>query len=500
MLIIPLERPINWRRPPWATLMLIVLNLLVFSLYQSQDQARLEQAVAHYLQQDGLQQDGLQQDWLTLDAPVYEAFLERQIALHNDQSTAALEQFRDLMQNQQRDFAAAQLLMDRDFYAYVQAQGAQLFPTAVLVRWQADHAQIKADYLDKISLNALGLIPAELQLSSLVSYAFLHGGWGHLLGNMLFLFLLGFTVEQALGAGRYLIAYLLCGVFSGLIYAAFNAASAMPMVGASGAISGLMGMYVAIFGLQRIRFFYFAGVYFDYFKAPALAVLPVWLGKELYDYGFAGATGVAYMAHAGGLITGAALVWLLGKSWLQVKSSFFEPDEDAQEVQFRHAYGVAMASLSRFDFTRAGVQFDALAKRYPNRPELFEHRYHLARLNPAKPTYRECSRSMLSRFLQQGQLEPALDLWREYQKLAADRPLQAEDYNRLLFACLKQGRVSDAEKVFESLLRRHQSQPDLQSQLLVQEACRLLLDAYSKQAVKAKVEHYRQLLQSLEPT
>jgi len=162
--------------------------------------------------------------------------------------------------------------------------------------------------------------------------------------------LLGFTVEKALGPGRYLLAYLLCGVLSGLVFTAFSLGSPVPLVGASGSISGLMGMYVAIYGLQKIRFFYFIGVYFNYFRAPALAVLPVWLGKEIYDYWFAGATGIAYMAHAGGLIGGAALVWLLGRSVLQVRETFFEPEEEEQDERFTTAYAQAMGSLGRMEF------------------------------------------------------------------------------------------------------------------------------------------------------
>ena len=159
--------------------------------------------------------------------------------------------------------------------------------------WLEQRGDIQTQLMDRLSANQLGLGPAEFSLYTLITYQFLHGGWGHIIGNLVFLFLLGFTVEKALGAGRFLLAYLLCGALSGVVFTAFSMGSHIPLVGASGSISGLMGMYVAIYGLQRIRFFYFVGVYFNYFRAPALAILPVWLGKEIYDYWFAGATGIA---------------------------------------------------------------------------------------------------------------------------------------------------------------------------------------------------------------
>ena len=479
MLIIPAENSVNWKRPPWITLGLMLACVLVFTFYQGADQRKLQMAVKHYLQ------DNLQ----TLEAPVYEDYLLRQIRQYNDsESVFQLQQLRALQARQNNPWLAVTLLMDREFYQYLLDNRDLVWASAQRQRWQQQRGFIEEHFISRLSAQQFGLIPAQLSLHSLVSYQFLHGGWGHLFGNLLFLFLLGFTVEKALGAVRFLFAYLLCGALSGLVFAGFSTASLIPLIGASGAISGLMGMYVAIYGLQKIRFFIFLGVYFNYFRAPAIAILPVWLGKEIYDYWYAGATGIAYMAHAGGLLAGAGLVGALGKSWFQIKDTFFEPEPEAEEAAFSEAYGQAMAALSTFDFDLANTRFQALRKAYPQRVVALLHLQQLAKLRPDRPDYRRLSCELMADALSRQQFTQLIEVWQEYlAKGEAYNPLSAEDHNRVLFASLKQHDLSSAEKAFERLRA-------VDDGLIASEACRLLVTEFEKRQMTSKAQHYRQWL------
>lgn len=479
MLIIPAENSVNWKRPPWVTLGLMLACMLVFTFYQGGDSRLTEQAIEEYLDSD------LQ----SLEAPVYEDYLQRQIRFEGDEDRVyELQNFQQLRQEGGDLWVAYSLLSDREFYQYMLDNRDVLLAPAERRRWMEQRGDIQGRLMDRLSANQLGLVPAEFSLYTLISYQFLHGGWGHIIGNLVFLFLLGFTVEKALGPGRFLLAYLLCGAISGAVFTAFSMGSHIPLVGASGSISGLMGMYVAIYGLQRIRFFYFVGVYFNYFRAPALAILPVWLGKEIYDYWFAGATGIAYMAHAGGLVAGAGMVWLLGKSWLQVKEEFFEPQEEVQDERFTTGYAQAMASLGRMEFDLARRQFEALREHYPDRTVLLEHLYHLAKLRPDLPEYRERARELMNESLSRRQPEQMIEIWQEYLgKGESHQPLGAEDHNRVLFTSLKQHDLKAAEKAFERL----KSTGD---ELLTAEACRLLVDEFEKHQMTPKARHYRLLL------
>ncbi|MDX1599060.1 MAG: rhomboid family intramembrane serine protease [Marinobacter sp.] len=479
MLIIPAENAVNWRKPPWVTLGLIATCLLVFLFYQGGDNRLMEEAIEEYLASDLPE----------LEAPVYEEYLQREIRFQGEsERILELRDFQELRESGEDIWVAVSLLVNPEFYQYMRENRELLWAPAQRQQWLEQRTAIQTRYIDRLSSNQLGLVPAELSLYTLITYQFLHGGWGHIIGNLLFLFLLGFTVEKALGPGRYLLAYLLCGVLSGLVFTAFSLGSPVPLVGASGSISGLMGMYVAIYGLQKIRFFYFVGVYFNYFRAPALAILPVWLGKEIYDYWFAGATGIAYMAHAGGLIGGAALVWLLGKSVLQVRETFFEPEEEEQDERFTTAYAQAMGSLGRMEFEVARRQFEALWERYPDRPILLEHLYQLAKLRPDLPEYRDRTRELMNETISRRQPERLVEIWQEYLgKGESYSPLAAEDHNRVLFTSLRHDDLKAAEKAFERL----RSTGD---ELLTGEACRLLVEEFEKRQMGPKARHYRQLL------
>lgn len=481
MLIIPAENAVNWKKPPWITLSLMLACLLVFVFYQGGDARLTHQAVERYLEADLLE----------LEAPVYENYLQRQVGLHGDSTRVYdLQAFQAASAENDRITMAITLLADPEFYHYQLDNRDILWASAERQQWLEQRAPIQEELIANLSAFELGLVPAEISPASLVAYQFLHGGWGHLIGNLVVLFLLGFTVEKALGPGRYLLAYLVCGVISGLVFCAFSLGSRVPLVGASGSISGLMGMYVAIYGVQRIRFFYFIGVYFNYFRAPALALLPVWLAKEIYDYWFAGATGIAYMAHAGGLMAGAGIILLLGKSWLQVRESFFEPEDEEQDERFTTSYGQAMASLSRMDFEVARRQFEALWQNYPDRLIALEHLYQLAKLRPDQPAYLERARELMKNSLAQKQPERMIDVWQEYLAQGEKyRPLAADDHSRVLFACLRSGDLKAAEKAFERL----RSSGD---QLLLEEAGHLMIEEFEKRQMGPKARHYRQLLEA----
>jgi len=482
LLIIPAERELNWKRPPWITLALIAVNLLVFLTYQADDRQKFARALSDYLHSD----------LPGLEVPIYPGYLQREINLHGERRSAELDRVRKAVAEHRRVWLAAHILQDRGFYHYLQSSGALYWSPEVLARWRKARGSIEQGDLDRISSRAAGLVPADIRLPSLITYQFLHGGWEHIIGNMIFLFLLGFALEAALGPLRYLAAYLLCGVISGLVFSVFEWGSTQPLIGASGAISGLMGMYVAIFRLQKIRFFYWIGFFFSYFRAPALVILPVWIAKEVLDYITGGAAShVAYMAHAGGLAAGAGLIYLFRGNWMSVKEEFFEPAEEDQEAEFRRAYALALADVGRLDFRQATHRFEALRRKYPRRLVLREHLYQLARLRPGKAAFREQARGLMNESLKRGQVARALSVWQEFSREGGDHhPLEAADHARMLFACLRQGDLAQAEKVFQSLRRSG----DL---LLTEEACRLMAQELEKRQMTAKAREYRHLMETL---
>ncbi|QDV06219.1 Rhomboid protease GluP [Planctomycetes bacterium Poly30] len=160
-----------------------------------------------------------------------------------------------------------------------------------------------------------GYRPAHGSIQTMFTSLFLHGGLMHLAGNMLFLWIYGDNVEHRLGKVRYLIAYLLTGVAATLFYSAFEMDSNVPLVGASGAISGVLGFYFLFFPRNTVRVFLVLFPFFvDVVTIPARIVLGVYLVVDnLFPALFASGGGVAHGAHIGGFIAGLGAAWLIDR-------------------------------------------------------------------------------------------------------------------------------------------------------------------------------------------
>ncbi len=140
---------------------------------------------------------------------------------------------------------------------------------------------------------------------------FLHGGWFHLIGNMWFLWIFGDNIEDALGSFRFLIFYLLCGVLAGLTHYFISPLSAVPTVGASGAIAGVLGGYLLLFPGARVVTLVPLGFVLQFVELPAFLVLGIWLLAQAFSgvlsLGMQGG-GIAWWAHIGGFLAGLLLV------------------------------------------------------------------------------------------------------------------------------------------------------------------------------------------------
>ena len=156
-----------------------------------------------------------------------------------------------------------------------------------------------------------GFIPANFSFITIFTSMFLHGGFSHIMGNMWFLWVFGDNVEGVLGHAKYALFYILCGVAATISQLLINPASTIPMVGASGAIAGVLGMYMIRFPKANVHVFAFIIIFFTTFRIPALFVLGFWFFNQLTNglgsLGFNTTGGVAWFAHIGGFIAGIML-------------------------------------------------------------------------------------------------------------------------------------------------------------------------------------------------
>ncbi len=152
-----------------------------------------------------------------------------------------------------------------------------------------------------------GLVPNDFTFISLFTSMFMHGGFAHILGNMWFLWIFGDNIESLLGHFRYALFYLTCGVGAALTQILFNPSSTIPMVGASGAIAGVLGAYMILYPKARVHVFVFF-IFITTIQVPAQIVLGLWflmqLSNGLDSLGVNLSGGVAWFAHIGGFIVG----------------------------------------------------------------------------------------------------------------------------------------------------------------------------------------------------
>jgi len=152
----------------------------------------------------------------------------------------------------------------------------------------------------------LALVPPAL---TIYTSMFLHGGLLHVAGNMLYLWIFGNNVEEAMGHSRFLVFYLICGTAAALVQTFSNPASQVPMIGASGAISGVLGAYLLLFPHARVLVLLPLGFLFYMVRIPAGWVLGLWFALQLLSSTLAGSGGgIAFFAHIGGFIAGMLLI------------------------------------------------------------------------------------------------------------------------------------------------------------------------------------------------
>jgi membrane associated rhomboid family serine protease len=174
------------------------------------------------------------------------------------------------------------------------------------------------EYSRDYFINLYGLVPAHLRPASLVTSMFLHGGWGHIIGNMLFLWAFGRSLEDAMGHTKFLGFYFFVGIIAGIVHVVFNYDSRIPTVGASGAIAGVMGAYLIKFPRAEIRTLIFVVFFVTTVDIPAAWILVYWFVTQLFSgYGSIAHThvsdsGVAWFAHIGGFVAGMIAVGVMG--------------------------------------------------------------------------------------------------------------------------------------------------------------------------------------------
>jgi len=372
--ILPLHKPLTWATWPWMTSLLVLLNVIVFFGPQSGDRQAIAQAQAYYLR-SGLAEQEL---------PAYRRYLA-------DQHRGDVLQELDASNEEDRWVQlAGAAFADTGFRRSL--AGGTLIDEQVRARWQP----LRAEYdrrLDGIFTLRHMQLSSEWSPRRMLTAAFLHADAMHLFGNMLFLVALGLLLEGAIGSWRLLGVYVIGAFGSGAASLWWHHNEAVAGLGASGAIAALMGAFCAVWGRQPVRFFYWVGVVFDYVRAPAIWLLPLWLGWEVFSLLSDEDSSVAFEAHAGGLVTGALLGALL-VWWRQTRPEYMQ--EAAQAAAVDDRWERAQLHLGRMENTEAESLLATLAAEQPGRFDVALARCRLARNAGQRDALRRHALSLLA--------------------------------------------------------------------------------------------------------
>ncbi len=368
MVIIPTEKRFDWNYAPVVLFSIVLINILVFFVYQSGDGEKLERAFTEYQKED----------YLEIEWPFFKKYLEE------NGKQSSLDEFQRLYNDERYDEIIFHIIIRLDFYQYLRFGKDQYeyFSTNDVGDWFEKREKIYNE-IKSTSISSFGLTPSQINVFHLLSYQFLHGDIMHLLGNMFFLIVCGFAVEAAIGRWRFLAFYLICGIAGGLLHTVFNLKEAMPLVGASGAISGIMAMYLGLFRLKKIEFFYWFFIFVGYFKAPALFILVFYIGKEVFQFFGSAGSNVAFMAHAGGFISGgllmAACYHFIPKIFNQ---TYIEEDQTVNPAQEKLA--TIYEFIEKYQFEAAGKALSRAIEEMGTNFDFSVLQYNLAKIENNK--------------------------------------------------------------------------------------------------------------------
>jgi len=181
---------------------------------------------------------------------------------------------------------------------------------ALVFLYEISLDEYSRDYL----INRYGLVPTHFRPSALVTSMFLHGGWMHIIGNMIYLWAFGREIEDAMGSFRFLVFYLAGGLIAMMAQVMADPSSSIPVLGASGAIAAVMGAFIVTFPRDRIRTVLFFLIFFRVTHIPAVLVIGFWFLMQVLNFGSVAEVrtgGVAYLAHIAGFLFGVVFARLL---------------------------------------------------------------------------------------------------------------------------------------------------------------------------------------------
>lgn len=430
MLIVPVLTKSDTKKIPYICFLIIAVNCLIFFLLQSRDSVLYENAYSYY------EESGL----FTIELNAYKNYLAKK--------------GHPVVENEIPDDTLSRMMFaDDQFREELEDSRIITSNDPVFAEWQQKRTTFDS-LLHQISVYKYGYSPKDNNYAGLLTCIFFHGGFMHLLGNMVFLYLVGAILEAAIGPYFFTVLYIITGICASALFGLVYPATPGPLVGASGAIAGLMGAYGVIFGLRKIRVFYSLGFYFNYAMVPALALFPVWLLNEFLQLYLNEGSNVAYVAHIGGLLSGVAIGMVYKPLLKDSIDSLFAKAEQKQTVESLLDEGNEM--LIQFELNGARQKFERVLALRPDNMEAIRHLYVIDKASSESEQFHRSAERLLSR-VGNSSSDEYLEVFEDYKATVKTPRLSMNMLDRLCFLYLGKNEFAKAAP-FISLLFKRDSQ------------------------------------------
>jgi membrane associated rhomboid family serine protease len=431
LLILPLHRSLNRSNFPLVTLLLILANIFVFAALQSGDARVYDQAMANYEQAN----------LGDIEFPAHVTWLQE----HGGDSRKI-----EAAQNAPAPVRLGLIESDQAFMVALHADHVIVPTNPAYTGWHQKRADFERIF-DSAFSRSHELRFSHFEPGRVLWSMFMHGGMDHIFFNMLFLAILGMLVEGALGPWFFVGLYLAGGIAAALTTLAWHWGEEGRSLGASGAIAAVMGAFCVIWGLRKVRVFYWFFVVFDYKKVPALVLLPFWLiGLVLLPW-LDPSSHTDFADHAGGILCGVALAFALRRQGV-VRDHFVEEDERVEKHERSDAtFDEALGHLGRLDIPKARSMLESIDRAEPGQLRVLVALYRCARYR-GTPVELDAAAARVLGFAAPAEADKheLKTVYDDYLKACASSPRPA--YDALLRLLAPWLRVGD-DVVTEALLR-----------------------------------------------
>ena len=329
--------------------------------------------------------------------------------------------------------------------------------------------RLNSEYKEKSSstiYHLLGFIPAKYyRVHTFVTTIFVHGGIGHFFGNMWFLWLLGCNIEDVWGRRNFLLFFLGAGLVASCIHGLVNFGSGIPAIGASGAISGVMGAFIIRNYKTKIRYFYFMMLFFR--PIWGTFFLPAWVALGLYFlfdllYGFLSfghATGTAYWAHIGGFLAGVATATAFKAKGIEEKYITPKLEEEIEAVKISPLMELAFKEREKGDFEKASLLLQQLISQQPENVDAYRE---LVNIYVALGNHADAAKAfakIVQISLKKGEEKAALATYKEMKLAEMTSALEPAEIFALAGALYKKNRINEPLEIYQQLIKQFPNSP-----------------------------------------